>query len=393
MLSTAAFNALLKTLEEPPAHVIFIFATTEPHKIPATILSRCQRYDFRRIAMPKIVETLSSIAKSEGISVDSESLGIIASEAEGSMRDAESLFDQAVAYAGKTLTYKHLKELLGFLDRKQINATLEAIIKKDARAATSMVEELFQTGANLVRFSTDLLEQFRNLLLIKACDGNAGAGIGLPSEEVNKLKELSESATIDECNQWFNLLYKGVEEISRTKFQRMVLDVLMINLTQVSKVKSVDDLIMRVEELKSLGIVLSQKKTEKSRGSTIAEFISWLNSNKPQISSILSHSISSRIDGNKIIVQFPKNSLYGDMLTETERKKIFEKTAKDFFNFDYKLTIEFKENGANEHQKRIEERKIVEEKRKATKEEALSHEVIREAANIFSAEIKEIKTK
>src|SRR3989338_181419 len=140
MLSTAAFNALLKTLEEPPAHVVFIFATTEAYKIPATILSRCQRYDFRRIPSAKIIDMLHSIAKSEGVDADDSCLELIATEAEGSMRDAESLFDQAVAYSGKSVTVDSLKGLLGFLDRSQLEAAVRTIIERDASRVLSIAE-------------------------------------------------------------------------------------------------------------------------------------------------------------------------------------------------------------------------------------------------------------
>src|SRR3989338_8325136 len=133
MLSTSAFNALLKTLEEPPAHVIFIFATTESHKIPATILSRCQRYDFRRIATKELVTSLEALAKSEKVEVDEEALHLIAHEAGGSLRDAQSLLDQSIAFAGNKVSYEDLKQMLGFLDRKQLWDLLESLLKKDRK--------------------------------------------------------------------------------------------------------------------------------------------------------------------------------------------------------------------------------------------------------------------
>jgi len=160
MLSTQAFNALLKTLEEPPPHVIFIFATTEAQKIPATILSRCQRYDFKRIPVKELIASLETIAKTEQVTCDADALHLIAHEAAGSLRDAQSLFDQAIAYAGSKVTYKNLKEMFGFLDRSQLATLLKSILEKDKKGALEQLNLFYQTGADLNRLASDLLQSY-----------------------------------------------------------------------------------------------------------------------------------------------------------------------------------------------------------------------------------------
>jgi DNA polymerase-3 subunit gamma/tau len=163
MLSTSAFNALLKTLEEPPPHVKFIFATTDPHKVPHTIHSRCQRYDFRRIPARLIVERLAEIAKADGIAVSERGLYLIAREAEGSMRDAQSLFDQVIAYAGKKINDEDVAGALGLADRALLFDLAAAIIERNPAKALEVVERLHRFGYDLRRFVRELLEHVRNL--------------------------------------------------------------------------------------------------------------------------------------------------------------------------------------------------------------------------------------
>jgi DNA polymerase-3 subunit gamma/tau len=163
MLSTSAFNALLKTLEEPPPHVKFIFATTDPHKVPHTIHSRCQRYDFKRIPFRLIADRLMHIARSDGVEVSDRALFLIAREGEGSMRDAQSLFDQVIAFAGKTVRDEDVVAALGLADRKMLYAVADAIVDRNPVRALELLNELHLYGQDMRRFARELLEHFRNL--------------------------------------------------------------------------------------------------------------------------------------------------------------------------------------------------------------------------------------
>jgi len=166
MLSTGAFNALLKTLEEPPAHVIFILATTEIHKVPETIISRCQRYDFTRLSLEHIIEKLSTIAKNEKISVEKNALEMIAIAAEGGMRDAESLLSQVMALEDKKITAKEVEEILGTTQRQSLEAMVSYLLGKNAASAITLVNELSKDGYDLDVFNKSFLNYLRQVMLV-----------------------------------------------------------------------------------------------------------------------------------------------------------------------------------------------------------------------------------
>ena len=165
MLTKEAFNALLKTLEEPPAHAVFILATTEPHKVPVTIMSRCQRYDFRRIATSLIQEHLGKLVEQEGWGLDAEGLALIAREAEGSLRDAQGFLDQVVTFGGDRVGLPEIARILGVTDRSALLAALAAIINRDGPALLELIDNLYNQGHDLKRFYQDLVQYARHLLL------------------------------------------------------------------------------------------------------------------------------------------------------------------------------------------------------------------------------------
>ena len=171
MLSGPAFNALLKTLEEPPAYVIFILATTEPHKIPVTILSRCQRYDFKRISIETIVDRLKELMNQEKISVDEKALRYVAKVADGSMRDALSLLDQCIAfYADQELTYENVLEVLGAVDQEVFSRLTRCIIQGDVASSMKILDEVVIKGRELGQFVNDFIWYLRNLMLVKGSE-------------------------------------------------------------------------------------------------------------------------------------------------------------------------------------------------------------------------------
>ena len=189
MLSIGAFNALLKTLEEPPSYVIFILATTEVHKIPVTILSRCQRYDFKRISVDTIYERLEELLEKEQITAEEKAIRYIAKAADGAMRDALSLLDQCIAfYLGQTLTYDKVLEVLGAVDTEVFSNLLDKVLRQDVSGAMASVEELIADGRELGQFVIDFTWYLRNLLLLKSSDEMSEA-LDMSSENMEKLKE------------------------------------------------------------------------------------------------------------------------------------------------------------------------------------------------------------
>ena len=195
MLSTGAFNALLKTLEEPPSYVMFILATTEAHKIPITILSRCQRYDFHRITIDTIAARLEELLKIEGVEAEEKAIRYVAKAGDGSMRDALSLLDQCIAfYLGQTLTYDKVLEVLGAVDTEVFSKLLRKVIQGDVTASIHILEDLIVGGRELSQFVGDFTWYMRNLLLVKTSEDPEEA-IDVSSENMKLLKE--ESTMLD----------------------------------------------------------------------------------------------------------------------------------------------------------------------------------------------------
>jgi len=257
-----AFNALLKTLEEPPPSVKFILATTEPHRLPETILSRCQRYDFRRISLREIVERLGAIAKSERLKITDGALVLLAREADGSMRDAQSLLEQVLACAepsdstGRQLTVDEtlLQEVLGLAERRVLYELSAAVLEGNARKCIGLVAEAVYRGRDLNRLSRDLVEHFRNLLVARV-GGNQSAGssaaplLDLPDQEITDLKEQTAAVSQETLLDYFDFMAAGDEEVARAATPRFALETVLIRLATLPQSLPVAQLVERLERL------------------------------------------------------------------------------------------------------------------------------------------------
>lgn len=238
MLSNSAFNALLKTLEEPPAHVVFIFATTEIHKIPATILSRCQHYNFRRIARAEIMQRLRYVADQDSIAVEDRSLTSLARASEGSMRDALSLLDQAVSFGGKTIRHDHLLSLLGCVPQELVRDMMAAIVALDSPAAVHVVARLLDQGHDLRAFCAELVEHIRNLLVASVApdsqDDQALKGlIDLSEEEVAQIALDAKQCTTEQLQELFRIFSQAEDALRVSPRPRFVLEVAAIRATRL----------------------------------------------------------------------------------------------------------------------------------------------------------------
>ncbi|HEY4705837.1 MAG TPA: DNA polymerase III subunit gamma/tau [Thermodesulfobacteriota bacterium] len=249
MLSQAAFNALLKTLEEPPAHVIFIFATTEVHKIPATILSRCQRFDFKRIPLREIQSRLVEIATREGVKFEDKALYLIAREADGSMRDSQSLLEQVLSFSGGELREADVAEALGLMGRSVLYELSEAIIGKDSKACLNIVEKVYKFGYDFKRGCSDLLEHIRDLTVIKAT-GDTSL-LDLPDSELGRLLDISGRVGIERLHMLFSILSKGYEEVSRSAHPRYALEMTLLRAAHLDELEQVSGLLERIEGIAS----------------------------------------------------------------------------------------------------------------------------------------------
>ncbi|MES2965310.1 MAG: DNA polymerase III subunit gamma/tau [Bdellovibrionota bacterium] len=238
MLSTSAFNALLKTLEEPPPHVVFVMATTEAQKIPNTILSRCQRFDFRRIPSRLIAGHLEKICKSEKVKTQPEALWLVARLGDGSMRDAQSLLDQVITFADGEVTLAKTIEVLGLTDRTLLLNTLEALVTRDTRKTVAVIEQVFKAGYDSKVFAQDLLEEIRNALLVRLCADDPARVVDLPDTEIQNLQQLTKPLTEEDLHLLFDMCLKGVNDLLRAQDARIVLEMLLLRMAAAPRVAS-----------------------------------------------------------------------------------------------------------------------------------------------------------
>src|SRR5438046_1404700 len=196
MLTTQAFNALLKTLEEPPPHVKFIFATTEVEKIPITILSRCQRFDFAGIGTPRIIQRLEQIVAAEGMQADKEALELVARRAGGSMRDAQSLLDQLLAFGGEKLTVELVHQLLGTANEDRVAALARSIVQKDAAACLDLIRQTADQGLNLGEVLDQLIDYWRDLMVVQSA-GNDGTVLSVTGKLRQALSEQAQQLSLE----------------------------------------------------------------------------------------------------------------------------------------------------------------------------------------------------
>jgi DNA polymerase-3 subunit gamma/tau len=239
MLSLSAFNALLKTLEEPPAHVIFLMATTEVHKIPQTILSRCQRFDFRRISTKKIQEHLQKICTEEQVAAEAEALWLIARHGDGSMRDSQSLLEQVITFSKKELTKLRVMEILGLTDRQLIYDVLEAILNRDVASIIQVLERYHQTALEPHLLIQDVLESLRHLTVIKVA--GESSILDLPDMELQWLKERCEKLSQEELHYLFDITLKGAEDVIKAVDSRLVLEMVLLRLASAPRIPALKD--------------------------------------------------------------------------------------------------------------------------------------------------------
>lgn len=243
MLSTSAFNALLKTLEEPPDHVVFIMATTEAQKIPQTILSRCQRYDFRRIPMKQITEQLKKICTGENVPAEDEALWMIARQGDGSMRDSLSLLDQVITFANGPLTRENVVDILGLTSRSLLFETLEALIARDTKAVMGVLEKISVSGFEPHLFSQDLLEMIRNLLLVKIAGTDTLQFLELPDSEFAAFQDLAKNTSEEDLHMLFDMALKGGQDIPKAQDPRIVLEVCLLRMAAAPEITDLESLL------------------------------------------------------------------------------------------------------------------------------------------------------
>ncbi len=249
MLSIQAFNALLKTLEEPPDHVMFFFATTEPKKIPITILSRCQRHDLRRIDFNAVRDHLKKLCELERVEIDDDGLNLVTGEAGGSMRDALSLLDHVITCSDNNITGENVVDILGLIDRKRIFDVSAAILAGSTAEVLVKVNEINEMGYDIKDFYKDLITHFRNLLIVKIGQ-NIKTLVDLPENEIKAMKQQVQDVSEMHVGRMLGALFKEEPSVKLSNFPMMALETILIRMLQVKPILPIDTLIEKIDTLR-----------------------------------------------------------------------------------------------------------------------------------------------
>ncbi|MFA6320647.1 MAG: DNA polymerase III subunit gamma/tau, partial [Candidatus Omnitrophota bacterium] len=248
MLTSEAFNALLKTLEEPPAHVKFIFATTQAHKVPPTILSRCQRFDFRRIATKEIADSLKKIVKHEKLDIDEEPINLIAKYSDGGMRDAQVMLDQMTSFTKGKVTTKDVAKILGMVEDEALFELSAAIKNKDAVTALGVLDKLVNEGKDVTQIALGLIEHFRNITITKISPSAEGL-IDAGAEKIKRYKDESAGFTIENMLYIIYTFSNAIDFIKKSSLSRVPLESALVKLTLSNPVVPLNEVIKRIEAL------------------------------------------------------------------------------------------------------------------------------------------------
>jgi DNA polymerase-3 subunit gamma/tau len=254
MLTTEAFNALLKTLEEPPAHVKFIFATTEPHKIPVTILSRCQRFDFKRIPIRKIVGLLEKITKSEGIDVEPAALSLIARQADGGGRDALSLMDQVVSFTSGTVSGAEVAEILGVASRELLFRLSAALLARDVETALNLLDDVHNDGHDMQQFAAAVVGHLRDLTVVRVTEGK-GDITDLTDEELGLAQGQTQAVDPSVLHRAFHLMVNAADEMRQSTCPKLLFEMVLVKMASIEPLVPMELILARLEALESGALI------------------------------------------------------------------------------------------------------------------------------------------
>ncbi len=425
MLSIAAFNALLKTLEEPPSHVMFIFATTEPRKIPITILSRCQRHDFRRIDVESISKHMEKICKKEGVEIDPKSLGLIAREAKGSMRDGLSLLDQVISCTQGTISHDHVLDILGVVDREIIFKISGAVFQGDIAEILDILDAVYSAGHDMKKLYADLIEHFRNLLIVKMGEKNRKL-VDIPAHEIDLILDQVEKVPTIFLNQIFDLLFKEEFTIEHSSNSKLALETVFIRIFQTKPALPIDVLIAKLDNLRKdmyetdTDIVVTEKRSTPQDGrkdspstlnrttgtaesldtfssapetpvnidgdikGTWKRLLSIISEEHPALAANLKDSMIKELADNRIEIEVNGSHFNVNMILRNKNEAIIKKVCGDFFGKEMDVVIVPKKIQDPLHQKKKSQAGRL-------KQEALSHPLVTDALEIFNGNVVDVK--
>lgn len=444
MLTTAAFNALLKTLEEPPAHVKFMFATTEPQKIPLTILSRCQRHDLRRIDTRSIFEHLQGLCAKESVDIAPESLLTVSQEAGGSMRDALSLLDQILSFSDGTITHDLVISLLGVIDRQFLFDFSQAVLNGDIPEILNFLETGYENGLDLKRLYNSLVKHFRDLLVVKISK-NAQKLVDVPVHEIDRMQQQVESVSASSLNHIFDMLFSEEATIRYSSLPRLSLELVFFRIIQTRPALPIDDLIekldlLRKETLLSHGqpskeqqsvatpepaepasnadsdrdtgpdpipprsepeppapdhspppekslqqpLQLESLESEAALDAALKRIVDKVSETSPALAPVLSRSKLKNIENHTLEIRFSGNGFNLNRIRQPKNAALLKSVINQLFEKPIKLIILAEKEPLPENQVRASQSQYL-------RQEALKHPLVADAIEIFGGTIVDIK--
>ena len=420
MLSINAFNALLKTLEEPPEHAKFIFATTEPHKIPVTILSRCQRFDFKKIGLVPLQERLRYIVDQEGIAISETGLSIIARSGGGSMRDALSTLDQVIAFCGEQVDDEVLQSLLGLVSRRLLMDTVEAVLARDAGQALTLIQRVDEHGHSFRQFCQQLVELIRGMVILKVVE-QPGDLVDLGESELQELKTMTAPASLDDLQRILTILIRTEADLAVSGYPRLTMEMVLVKLAGMPPGIDIGALLKRLDNLEkrlATGLpatggrpvekrdeppvrdlpppedppgkkpeALSETVTDDKGWAGLVEFVK--DRRKPRIASLLDQSSMLLLELPRLRIGMPERFF---SLADSEMRQQIEMLAADYFSAEVKVEFEKVGNGNSAplslHEERVRQES---DRQKKLRENAAEHPLVKSALDIFGGSIEEIK--
>jgi DNA polymerase-3 subunit gamma/tau len=420
MLSMQAFNALLKTLEEPPPHVLFIFATTEPQKIPITILSRCQRHDFRRLSLKSMIEHMAYICQQEDFKIPQESLVLIGREATGSMRDALSLLDQVLSCFKGAVNHDQVLEILGVIDRKYVFDLCSTILQGDIAVMLDALDNCYHRGYDLKKLFANLLEHLRNLLIVKM-GKNVAKLVDLPDNELAQMVEQTREVPFAVLNQIFDQLFREEASIRLSSDPKLALEMAFIRLDQMKPALPIDVLIDKLDLLRqeihnSQGGGLAEQKPDvkpppiepglqredghldTTPEPTAAADDTWddldatwnrlyeiISQKNPSLGASLSKCRLKRVSGDHIEIEVRDNGFTLNMLQREKNKTVLKKICAAYFGEEKDILLTSSSETDDERPKKKSPNNHL------LKQKALSHPLVADAIEIFNGKLIDVK--
>lgn len=400
MLTQEAFNALLKTLEEPPRHIIFMMATTQPHKVPTTILSRCQRYDFRRIPLQDIVAYLKGVIDKEAIEIDENALRLIAKQAEGSMRDALSLLDQLVSASTQKITCQEVTDILGLIDSELVWNAGDAIINGDIPQCINVVDHVYRYGYDIRNFCEHLATHFRDLMVIKTCK-QPHLLIDASRDELAELGKRAQIIDLETIQQYFYTLLDGIKDMRQLGSSKLMLEILLMKMVYLRDVVPMDAVLARLDSLeKSLkttkpkhiplsepkGTVhkISLKDGDRIPLDTWNDLLRFIRQKNLLLASILQHAHPSWLDEQTIRLSFRGDSFNFEMVSESQNKQRLTAMFSEFFKKNVEISVD------SDSEKDTAQPEIL-DKDQTPRTGDIVHPVVSDVLEIFGGEITSFK--